>query len=147
MCDCSSFADLSALLSALPTATPPVDLFHGGCFPQGAQLSTFHCGMWCSDTFQGAEEYARWGKQPGMQTGVIHLKITAPMSLKVLPQSPLTFLKRHYGMNYPAHRIINRDLCCTLGNLGVAGLVYPPGQEWFLCHADQFATVHQHTVI
>lgn len=147
MCDCTKFTDLSSLLSPLPTVAPPKDLYHGGCFPHGASLNSFHCGMWCSDTHQGAEQYARWGKQPDLQTGVIHVQITKPVVFLLLPQYPLTFLKQLYGTNFPAHSIINRDLCCSLAKLGATGLAHPASQEWFLCHADQFATLESHTVI
>lgn len=147
MCDCSTFADLSSLLSPLPTVAPPPNLFHGGCFPHGAPLDSFHCGMWCSDTHDGAGQYANWGKQPGMQTGVIHVKISTPVDFLLLPQYPLSFLKRHYGTNFPAHSVINRDLCCTLKKLGASGLAYPSSKEWFLCHADRFATLVKHTVV
>lgn len=147
MCDCATFTDLTSLLSPLPPTTVPADLYHGGCFPLGASLDSFRCGMWCSDTPQGAEQYARWGKQPGQQTGVIHVQIMKPVVFLLLPQYPLTFLKRYYGMNFPDHAIINRDLCCTLTKLGASGLADPSSQEWFLCHADQFATLANHTMI
>jgi hypothetical protein len=151
MCNCENFSDLSHLLANLARVNlpPPSQLFHGGCFPKGAPLSAINCGLWCSDNYAAAAQYANWGRQPGTVVGVIKIDIKSTMEVLVLPSSPISFLQKHYGPLLPAHSIMNRDICCTLASWPSpkpVGLVYP-GKEWFLCDAHNYATLKSHTIV
>lgn len=149
MCDCSNFSNLSALLAPLQRVqlTSPPNLFHGGSLPIGASLSQAPCGLWLTNTATKANQYACWGAQPNKLTGVLEISIQTPVEVIELPMYPLTFLRKHYGPNLPAHHLMNRDICCSLLMLAgpqPVGLWWQGGDEVFLCQPHQYAQIISH---
>lgn len=131
-------AGLVTLLSVFPRVTlrSGMRLFHGGAFAPGTPLSGIAHGMWFSTDCVLAQQYARFGCA-GLPTYLLQVMARRDLAVILLPNAPLTVLKKHYGKFPPQHTEINRNLAASFKAMAVDGMVF---QEE-VSHAADFTEV------